>query len=228
MKRTQRTTHMLAFLACVCLGSAAQAAPSAKLTEFMSYDGLQKIKVQGIDLAYARPGATLAGYKKIELAPINVSFAKNWNPKTPNGIFPLNQSERDQIKHNVANLVRDSFVNKLTKGGYPIVTTSGPDVLLVVADIINLYVANPGGGMTSGMSRTYSVEAGQGTLVIELYDSETGQVLARAIDQRQAQSVGPMIVSNTVTQRMQAQAVADRWASILLNSLEKAHNIGKR
>ena len=168
-KGTLRTRRMLALLACVCVASAAQAATPSKLTEFMSYDGLQKIKVQGIDLAYARPGATLAGYKKIELAPINVSFAKSWNPTTPGGVFPLSQDQRNQIKENVARVVRDSFVKKLTKGGYPIVTTAGPDVLLVVADIINLYVTNPG-VLTAGMSRSYSVQAGQGTLVIELYN----------------------------------------------------------
>ena len=36
----------------------------------MSYDGLQKIKVKGIDLAYSRPGASLAGYNKLIIDPV--------------------------------------------------------------------------------------------------------------------------------------------------------------
>ena len=46
----------------------------------MSYDGLQKTEIKGIELAYVRPGATLAGYHSIELAPVFVAFSKNWNP----------------------------------------------------------------------------------------------------------------------------------------------------
>jgi hypothetical protein len=56
----------VALIAALFVSAGAVAAPSADLNEVMSYDGLQKIQVRGVELAYARPGATLAAYKSIE------------------------------------------------------------------------------------------------------------------------------------------------------------------
>jgi len=40
------------------------AASRADVEQALSHDGLRKINVKGIDLAYARPGVTLAAYKE--------------------------------------------------------------------------------------------------------------------------------------------------------------------
>ena len=43
-----------------------------------SEDGLQRIDVRGLDVAYVRPGADLAVYRRIWLRPAEVSFQRDW------------------------------------------------------------------------------------------------------------------------------------------------------
>jgi hypothetical protein len=126
-------------------------------------------------------------------------------------------------------VVYERFAKTLqAKDGYKIVTESAADVLRVKVSIINLYVNAPD-TMTSSRSRTYSVSAGEMTLVMELYDSETGAVLARIVDRQEARSgSGLLSVSNSVMNAGEAESIADGWAKILRKGLDKAHGIGKK
>ncbi len=226
---THSATATVALLACLCLAAPAQPASKAEdLTALMSQGGLQKIKVKGIELAYALPGASLASYQKVKLSPVQVTFAKDWNPTTPGSPFPISHAQRETIRANVAKIVYQAFEKELQRGnGYPVVTTAGPHVLGIKVYVINVYVTVPA-VLTPGRSATFAVaSAGQGTLVLQLYDSQSGQILARAMDAQAAQNLGPMMVSNSVTNQVQGEIIADRWAKILRNAFDRAHDIGK-
>jgi len=223
-----RTTRSVTVLASTLLLTSAFAASKADLDEAMSHDGLQKIKVKGIDLAYALPGATLAGYSKVLLDPIEVSFRKDWDPTRAGSRIKLDSAERENIKSGVAKIVYDEFVRELqAKGNYAVVQAPGPDVLRVKASITNLYVNAPD-TMSAGRSRTYTVSAGEMTIAADLYDSETGQVLARVVDRREARDTGMMTLTNSVVNASEARAIASSWARILHSRLDAAHGIGKK
>jgi len=109
------------------LWTPAFAASKAELDGAMSVDGLQKITVKGIEMAYARPGATLAGYGKIKLDPVEVAFSKNWNPTRPGSMFKISAQERENIRAGVAKIVHDEFVKALqAKSSYEMVEGAGP------------------------------------------------------------------------------------------------------
>jgi hypothetical protein len=78
------------------------------------------------------------------------------------------------------------------------------------------------------MSHQFTVSAGEMTLFAELYDSETGEVLARVVDRREGRNTGRLTISNSGTNTAEAQSVAATWARVLRNSLDKAHAIGKK
>jgi hypothetical protein len=101
------------------------------------------------------------------------------------------------------------------------------DVLRLRANIADLYVNAPD-TMTAGRTRTYTVSAGQMTLIAELFDSESGQVLARVVDTREARNTGTMQLSNSVVNASEARDIASAWARILHNGLDKARGIGKK
>jgi hypothetical protein len=223
-----QSIRTIVLLAAMLVLTPAFAASSSELDEAMSVDGLQKTKVKGLDLAYARPGASLAGYSKFKLDPVEVAFHKNWDPKKTGSNIKLSAQDRENIRTGVAKVVDEEFVKELqTKGGYPLVKEAGPDVLRVRAYVINLYVNAPD-TMTAGRSRTYTVSAGEMTLFAELYDSETGEVLARVVDRSEARNSGMMSLSNSVVNASEARSIASSWARILRNGLDKAHGIGKK
>jgi hypothetical protein len=223
-----RSMRIVSLLASALLLTSAFATTKADLEKAMSYDGLEKINVKGIDLAYARPGATLAEYNRVKLEPVEVAFHKNWYPTRTGSRIKLSADERENIRTGVAKIVYEEFVKELqTKSNYGVADESGPDVLRVKARIVNLYVDAPGTG-TPGRSRTYTVSAGEVTILAELFDSETDQVLARIVDRRVARNTAMLTLSNSVLNADEARAIASSWARVLRDGLDKAHGIGNK
>lgn len=224
---TVKSVGVAVLLAAPILLTSASAAPKGDPEKPMSYDGLQKISVKGIDLAYARPGATLAAYSRVMLEPIDVAFHKDWNPTKAQSRLKLSAEELENIKTGVAKIVYDEFVKELqSKSGFQVVSEAGPDVLRVKAHIVNLFVNAPE-SRTSAPTRTYTVSAGEMTIFAELFDSETGEVLARIADRRAARRASQVTLTNSVVNADEARSIASGWARILRDALDRAHGIGK-
>jgi hypothetical protein len=61
------------------------------------------------------------------------------------------------------------------------------------------------------------------TLVIELYDSVSNEILARAIDRRRARNVGNIQWTTSGTNRVAARKILGRWANLLVSRLDDVH-----
>lgn len=217
---------LFTLLASALVASVGCANRSSDHAEAMSHDGLQKVSVKGLDLAYALPGATLAGYQRVLLDPVEVAFRKDWDPTRTGSRIRLSTEERENIRAGLAQAVREAFVTELQRAGsYPVVSEAGPDVLRVKVHVVDLYVNAP--DTAAARSRTYVMSAGEMTLSAELFDSETGQTLARVVDRREARDTDQLKLTNTVLNRGEAQDIASAWARILRGALDKAHGIGR-
>jgi hypothetical protein len=192
-----------------------QRQPPPEMTE----DGLKRVDSKNIDIAYVRPGATLAPYKRVMLDPSDVAFSKDWDPEKTGSRMKLNETEREKIRTGLRNLFDKTFKEELEKGGYPVVTTAAPDVLRVTAGLIDVYVNAPD-VMTPGRTTTYVMNAGSMTLVAELRDSETGAILARVADQREARDNMFLQMSSSVENSAEARAMIANWARILRSRLD--------
>lgn len=202
----------------------AGAAPAADVKSSAAYDGLQPIQVRGIELAFARPGATLAGYRRILLDPVEVAFRKDWNPHRAATDRVLSTAEREAIRTAMAKIVLDEFAGQLqSAGGYPVVDVAGPDVLRIRTRIADLVVTAP--ATLSAASGTYTLSAGEATLFAELYDSDTGQLLARVVDRREARGTGTLMLVNQEVNVREAKHMAATWARVLRTGLDRAHGI---
>ena len=74
---------------------------------------------------------------------------------------------------------------------------------------------------TIGRSSIYLDRVGEATLVMELRDSMSNAILARAIDRRAAErSPGTMMESNRVSNRAEVRRLGRKWASIVRSGLE--------
>jgi len=202
------------------------AAGKKDVDEAMSRDGLQKISVKGLELAYAHPGASLAAYKRVKLDPVEVQFDRSWEPTRTGSRIKLGPEEREKIRASVAKLVEEEFTKVLQKGGaYQITSESAPDVLRVKASVLNVYINAPS-DTSAGRSKTYVTSAGQMTLLAELSDSASGQMLARVADRREGNSLARMERADRIENEGAARQVAATWAQILRNALDKARAIG--
>jgi hypothetical protein len=176
-------------------------------------------------IVYAEPGSSLAGYDSVQILDAYVAFKKNWERDQRIGSAnPLRLSSKDieKIKTNLAEGFREVFTQVLEEGGYPVVQQAGDNVLLLRPAIINLDINAPD-TLSAGRSRTYTESAGEMTLYIELYDSVTGDLLAKAMDRRADRSTNGFYTwASTVTNTAAAKRILRGWAEILLNALNEA------
>lgn len=202
----------------VALGLAACATSSAPPE---SWDGLERVSVKGLDKVYAAPGASLAQYSKLMLDPVDVSFAKNWDPRRDSRRLD-DDANPEKIRTELARIFREVFQSELEQeGGYQLVDQPGPDVLRVQADIVDLYINAPD-TMEAGRSRTYVLDAGEMTLVAELRDSRTNALIARVVDEREGSEFGGFRVANMVTNTAEARRIIAIWANSLRRALNAA------
>jgi hypothetical protein len=154
-----------------------------------------------------------------------VAFRKDFDPSRTTSRLKLGAKELEPLRERTGILVREEFSRELERGGYKVTEESGPDVLEVRARIADLYVNAPD-TMEAGRSYSFTMNAGEMTLVLELRDSETGQVLARAFDRREARETGQLNWTTSVSNEADARDIARRWARILHQRLDAARASG--
>lgn len=190
-----------------------------------SWDGMPRVKRPGLDAVYLREGASLAKYKKVMLDPVEVSFDKNWDPNrrlTGSNIYGgEGKVDAEAIRVDLGKLARKVTERELGKK-YPLVDSVGEDVLRVHARIVDLFINAPD-TMTPGV-RTYVVNAGEMTLVADLYDSQTNTLIGHVIDRQRGQERGPfdLQIANRVTNTAEADRILSMWALRLKKALDNA------
>ena len=210
--------HSAAILLSLLLASTVLAKDS--LPE-VSHDGLHLMKDTKLRAVYMKPGANLDEYDKVALLACYVAFQKNWernyNDQTLDLMDRITDQDMKKIRDTLAAQFNKVFTEVLTKGGHQMVTEGGSGVLIVQPAIVNLEITAPD-TMAPGEA-TFSANAGQMTLYMQLHDGKTGDIIARIID---PEAVGGDFaeIRNSVTNMADADRVLRRWATTLNDHLE--------
>jgi hypothetical protein len=205
----------LAALALVfTLGSAiAEDAPT-------TWDGLVEVKPRKMEAAYVLPGADFRPYTKVMLDPVEVAFRKDWM-QNMNQNTPLASQVTDRDAQKILDAARsnfdDIFQEAFTKAGYQVVTTAAPDVLRIRTGLLNLYVNAPDVS-APGRSRTFTANAGEATLFIEVRDSVSVALMGRVVDRRQTRDTG-MQMATSVSNLSDFRTLFKHWATIAANGV---------
>ena len=219
-------SHRLAWTAIVVASLAIARSPDVRAADPfppVSPEGLQLQKDTTLRAVYLKPGFTLAPYMRVAILDCFVQFApdfqRNYNENEPDLEGQITASEMTKITTELAAEFKQVVTQELqANGGYPVVDSAAPDVLVLRPAIINLVVTAPD-LMTPDMSATVVSSAGQMTLYLELYDSMANTLLARVIDPEADDS--PMAqVADSVTNKMAADRILRRWADILRKHLD--------
>ena len=215
MKRISSPMQWLALLCCALLGATAAAKKPPQ-----EWDGLSLVKLKGLDAAYARPGADFTIYNKIIIDPIQVAFSKNWEKEETFSNRKLTAAQLEEIKGKISKVAEETFAEVLSdKGGPQVVTAPGPDVLRFSAAIIDVY-PNAVDTQEPGRNYVFTTSSGSATLYAELRDSETGQLIGRVVDAREARNGGDFRWTNSVENAHEARLMVSDWARILRKRYE--------
>lgn len=187
----------------------------------VSHDGLELRKGTLADVVYVRPGVDFSRYRRFAILECPVAFSKDWERERRGSAMRISQKDMDEIRAGLSAEFLKIFREELQdKGGYAIVTEGADDVLILRPAIIDLEVTAPD-TMTAGRSYTLSESAGGMTLYLEVFDSVTGQILARAIDRQEDRGMGRIQWQNSVTNKAEADRILRRWASALRARLDE-------
>ena len=197
--------------------------PDAEVT----HDGLVRVQKSVVDAAWVKPTLDLTPYKKLMVVSQGVSFRKlepvNEFQARRESQFPVKEENKERLSREL----RTAFEEELaTLERYEIVNAPGPDVLLLVGAVIDV-VSNIPPDIDSaryGRGGVWLTSVGDATLVIELRDSESGEILARAADRRAAESPFAFEV-NTVTAWSEVRRLAAYWATLLRRRLEEIEKV---
>jgi Protein of unknown function (DUF3313) len=197
--------------------------PDAEVT----FDGLVRVQKSVVDAAWVKPTLDLTPYKKLMVVSQGVSFRKlepvSAYQARKETQFPVKEENKERLSREL----KTAFEAELGKQQrYQIVNQPGPDVLLLVGAVIDV-VSNIPPDIDSarfGRGGVYLTSIGDATLVIELRDSESGEILARAADRRAAESPFAFEVNN-VTAWSEVRRLASSWATLLRKRLEEIEKV---
>ena len=192
----------------------------------VTVDGLHLVKDTKMALVYAKPGVDLSQYNRIYLTEPQIAFTKNWL-RTQNSI--PNQTVRNEdmqrIKTDLAALFMEVFREELqNNGGYVLVDGIAEDVLIVHPAIVDLDVFAPDTPGTAGR-RSAIPSVGTMTLYMELFDSVTGDLLVKAIDNKFDRTRTHIQAQNRVRNEAAAREMLNDWANLLRLALDEARTM---
>jgi hypothetical protein len=133
----------------------------------------------------------------------------------------------EKMKARLVTEFNEVFTEVLQEGGgYEIVEEAAEDVLILRPAIINL-TTNAPETMTSAGVRSYAESAGEMTLYLEAFDSQTNALIAKGMDRRRDRNSGWMTWQTSVSNKAAAKRILKGWAEVLRDALDEANTATK-
>lgn len=192
----------------------------------MTHDGLTRVDRTIMDAVWAREDIDLTGVTKVMIHSLGVEYRNDSGPysgragtgsgRTRSGQteFQLDADTRALFEEEIGAAFLEEFQRSTV---FEVVDEPGPDVLGLHLGLLDVVSRVPPDSI--GRSRVFLDSVGEATLVLELRDSVSHTVLARAVDRRAAQS-GQMIESSAPRNRSEVRRLGRRWGQILRDGLE--------
>lgn len=222
-KRTRFRTAALLVVAgltgaCASSPPSIQTGPDAETT----FDGLVRVDNTSMKQVWVRPDIDLNSYSKIMPVIAETQFAsapsvsRAMAMRTNQENFPMSDEEKQRFE----SAVREVFTAEFAKSQkFQSVDQPGEGVLMVRLELLDVKSKVPPEGM--GPGQTYVRSVGDAGLVVELYDSQSKQILARAADRREFDYPGDRIqLTSRGMNQAQVKRGLETWARIMVAGLD--------
>ena len=185
--------------------------------EALNYEGLETVSSRMMDVVQVRPGADFSLYNAVLLKEPELNYR---TPDRSQQQFPLSQEQKDGFQDYIGEL----FSSELGSMASPaLVDEPGPEVLELIVRLNDITATVPPRAAGSAGRVAIALRAvGDVTLVLEFSDSQSGELLARAVDRRAIDGVAIAKGGELVTRWEDVEAIAERWARATRQGLEEA------
>lgn len=172
-------------------------------------EGLELIDGTRIDIVYAKPNVDLSRYDKVLLAPVSIAYQRSSAELTNRQVARMRREFRGALE------------DELMEGGYALAAEPAQEVLLLEASIVDLYVNRPT-RPSAGRAVILTATSGEMTLMGELRDSSSGEVLVRFSDRERPRSYWQR--STSISEWSEARRAFRFWAGILREGMDRFHD----
>jgi hypothetical protein len=194
--------------------------PDADITE----EGLHRVDPSIMEAAWVKPDLDLSVYTRILVMPTAVQFREadeqSFNARTRIGVteFPLDDEKKKWLREVWRRAIDETFVQE---SSYELDYGAGPDVLVVQGFLVDVVSHIPPEDVGSGF--TYIRDPWIASVVLELRDGTTAELLARTMDRRFAEG---FMDAGTVWVR--TEDLVERWAQVLSDRLRELSDLGEQ
>jgi len=184
--------------------------------------GLDIIEQSRYGEILAAPGVDWSSYSKVQLENATVAFRENWaRDLKRRSDLVVRERDEERIKSGLVKLLDEILTRELfVKEDYTMTGEAGVDVMRVTPRIVDLDIYAPdrvrdyiGGALADSKGRM--------TLELEIRDSVSGELLATSWQYQEDPYDGYMEQANSATNRQAFRLMLMRWASWLLEGLDK-------
>ena len=189
----------------------------------ISIEGLTLVEKDRRGEIYADSDIDWSIYSQIQLDRATVAFRKHWK-RDQNRYDPFKVKDRDveKIKSDLSDLFNEVFTEELSSaGGYTMTDAAGDSVMTIKPQIVDLDVYAPD-TMRTGRSQSFTEQAGRMTLVLQVYDSVSGDLIAKASHRQDAPRYGYAQWTTSVSNKAEARRMLQKWATALRTRLDEA------
>ncbi|MBD1388990.1 DUF3313 family protein [Neiella sp. HB171785] len=182
---------------------------------------LTAVESPRVDQLLVNEAADFARYDNLMLAQVQVSFREK--------AYRSSFSTRNQMNRAIANVtpkIQQLFAETFSavtkqQGHFQMVSQHTDNTLVVVPRLVDVYLANLDDMSHSGRTSVYAQSAGHMTLVVDLYDASTGEMLARAVDHQQATEWSRAVRQSSVDNTQQIRRMVTSWTTDLNQGLKQ-------
>ena len=189
-----------------------------------SFDDLRRVPLS-VGTAYAKPGARFDAYVAVMVDPVTLVY-KRW-PRLPTGFddqpgnYALGPASTERLQQEVRGALERAIADSET---FAAARTPAAGVLRVSPRIVDfVWEAPPVAGGTSSVVR----RTGEMTLIADVHDAETGELLMRVGDRRAIVPYGASLAggySNHPAHHWTGvRHTAGLWGGMLREALEGVH-----
>jgi hypothetical protein len=188
-----------------------------------NWDGLVRVKGKRMDAVYLAPGTTSASTPRscwTDAGRVPQELAARRQQRRSGVSRDVSDEDAQKILEKAKTGFTEVFTKEFKKAGIEVASAPGPDVLRLTPGVVDLYINAPD-TMSPGRSRTYTMEAGEATLILEARDSVTNTLLGRVLDRRETQGGGTMQMTSSVTNIADFEQLFAQWAKIAIKGAKE-------